>query len=220
MRESKKYQASGIEAEQEEGAEQGVLKNLLGIKIRTELDQVENVALKQAEDIFFKKLVSRDRRFTARDLYNMHKIWLGKIYKWAGKSRDVDLTKGIKFAHAKHVPGLMESFEKECLAKNTPCIFDSREKVIAALAKVHTELILIHPFREGNGRLARVLSTLMALQAGLPPLDFSPIEKGEGRQKYFEAVKQGWVKKNYRLMEKVFEEIIEKTLSRSREKER
>jgi len=35
-----------------------------------------------------------------------------------------------------------------------------------ALAEVHAELILIHPFREGNGRLARLLALLMALQAG------------------------------------------------------
>ncbi len=218
MTESKRYQATGSEAEQQEGAESGVLKNLLGIKIKAELDQIENVALKQAEDFFFKKLVSRERRFTARDLYNMHKIWLGNIYAWAGTPRDVDLTKGIKFAHAKHIPDLMENFEKESLAKNTPCIFDSRKKVISALAEVHTELIVIHPFREGNGRLARVLSTLMALQAGLPPLDFAPIEKGKGRQKYFEAVRKGWVKKNYRLMEEIFEKIIEKTLSRSQGK--
>jgi len=48
------------------------------------------------------------------------------------------------------------------------------EEVIKALAVVHTELVLIHPFRaEGNGRVARMLATLMALQAGLPPLDFS-----------------------------------------------
>jgi len=136
----------------------------------------------------------------------------------AGTPRDVDLTKGIKFAPAKHILDLMEHFEKDCLAKNTPCIFDSRKKVISALAEVHTELIVIHPFREGNGRLARVLSTLMALQAGLPPLDFAPIEKGKGRQKYFEAVRDGWVKQSYRLMEEIFEKIIERTLSRSQGK--
>ncbi len=34
--------------------------------------------------------------------------------------------------------------------------------------EVHEELVLIHPFREGNGRVARLLSTLMAFQAGLP----------------------------------------------------
>ncbi len=36
------------------------------------------------------------------------------------------------------------------------------------MAVTHTELILVHPFREGNGRLTRLLNTLMALQAGLP----------------------------------------------------
>ena len=39
-------------------------------------------------------------------------------------------------------------------------------------AAVHAEPILIHPFREGNGRCARLLATLMGLQAGLPALDF------------------------------------------------
>jgi len=71
------------------------------------------------------------------------------------------------FAAPAHIPQLMDAFQRELLEKYTPCIFDSRQDVIAALAIVHTELILIHPFREGNGRLARLLATLMALLAGL-----------------------------------------------------
>jgi hypothetical protein len=35
---------------------------------------------------------------------------------------------------------------------------------------VHAELVLIHPFRDGNGRCARLLSTLMGVHAGLPLL--------------------------------------------------
>ena len=110
----------------------------------------------------------------------------------------------------------MNDFEKNCLIKHTPCIFDSRKRVAQALAEVHTELVIIHPFREGNGRLARTLSTLMALQAGLPPLDFTPIEKGKKKQEYFRAVQMG-MDKNYEPMEKIFEEVIEKSLSRSQE---
>ena len=210
----------GIEAKHELGSEHGVPQNLLGMKSKAELARAENVALKQAEDIFFRKLVSRNHKFAAKDICNMHKVWLGKIYEWAGRYRTVDLIKGIRFAHAKHIPDLMEEFEQGCLARHTPCIFDSREDVIRALAEVHTELVLIHPFREGNGRLARTLSTLMALQAGLPPLDFSPIEKGTGRSRYFRAVRVGWVKKDYGLMKEIFREIIEKTLSRSRAKDK
>lgn len=79
------------------------------------------------------------------------------------------------------------------------------------MAETHTELVLIHPFREGNGRVARVLSTLMALQAGMPLLDFSSIAE-EKKQNYFTAVQAG-LDKNYQPMEKIFSEIIERTLS-------
>ena len=69
----------------------------------------------------------------------------------------------------------------------------------------------IHPFREGNGRAARVLSILMALQAGLPLLDFSSIAE-ERKQEYFAAVQAG-LDKNYALMERLFAEIIERSLA-------
>jgi hypothetical protein len=42
-------------------------------------------------------------------------------------------------------------------------------EVARALAEVHAELILIHPCRDGNGRVARLLPLLMGLKAGLPP---------------------------------------------------
>ena len=42
--------------------------------------------------------------------------------------------------------------------------------MVAALAEVDVELVLIPSFREGNGRISRLLSVLMALQAGLPTL--------------------------------------------------
>lgn len=59
--------------------------------------------------------------------------------------------------------------------------------VADALAEVHAELILVHPFRDGNGRLARLLALLMALQADLPPLDFSPMA-GRGRHAYIAGI--------------------------------
>ena len=81
---------------------------------------------------------------------------------------------GFPFAFPEQISKLMTEFEKGPLRQFTPCRFKSLEEVIKALAIVHAELVLIHPFREGNGRVARMLATLMALQAGLPPLDFSP----------------------------------------------
>jgi cell filamentation protein len=45
--------------------------------------------------------------------------------------------------------------------------------VIEAIALTHVEFILIHPFREGNGRLSRLLADVMAVQGGHDPLDYS-----------------------------------------------
>lgn len=70
----------------------------------------------------------------------------------------------------------MQELERDVLARYTPCAFDDPEKVLEALAITHCELVLIHPFREGNGRVSRLLSTLMALQAGLPLLNFGVIK--------------------------------------------
>jgi cell filamentation protein len=75
---------------------------------------------------------------------------------------------------------------------------------------VHTELILIHPFRDGNGRCARLLAMLMGLQAGLPALDFGGI-RGAKKREYFAAVQAG-LSRDYDPMTKVFSEVIARTL--------
>lgn len=93
--------------------------------------------------------------------------------------------------------------------RNTPCNFKKRPEVLHALAETHIELVLIHPFREGNGRVARILSTLMALQAGLPLLDFGLIAVGR-KEEYFATIQAG-LDKNYEPMEKLISMIIGKS---------
>ena len=99
------------------------------------------------------------------------------------------------------------------LARLTPCRFPTRQEIIRALAETHVELVLIHPFRDGNGRLGRLLSTLMALQAGLPLLHFHLLT-GEKKEAYFAAIQAG-MDKVYAPMEQLFAEIIAESLSAS-----
>lgn len=68
----------------------------------------------------------------------------------------------------------------------------------------------LHPFREGNGRVARMLVVLMVLQAGLSPLDLREIF-GKGKEKYIKAVQAGMLR-NYEPMEKIFMSVVRKTL--------
>lgn len=199
-----------IEAQFEPGSRGRVLKNKLGIKSKREMDKIEAReqirALEELSGIF-----NRDHRFTASDVCRIHNIWLGPIYEWAGQYRQVNITKGdFPFAAARQVPGLMAELGKGPLRKYTPCVFQSEADIAKAIAVVHTELVLIHPFREGNGRTARMLATLMALQAGLPSLDFNGI-KGKKRQEYVAAIHAG-LDNNYEPMEKIFGAVIRRTL--------
>jgi cell filamentation protein len=140
----------------------------------------------------------------------IHRVWFGSIYAWAGKYRKVNLTKdGFTFAAANQIPRLMKSFEKDILVRYTPCRGGRIEEVIRALAVVHTELVLIHPFREGNGRVARMLASLMSLQAGLPALDFGGV-RARKRKEYFAAIQAG-LRRDYRPMERIFISVIRRT---------
>lgn len=69
--------------------------------------------------------------------------------------------------------------------------------------------LLIHPFREDNGRCARLLGWLMALQAGWPPLDFSPLS-GRGKAAYFAAV-QTALTRDYAPLEGCFRRVLART---------
>jgi cell filamentation protein len=156
-------------------------------------------------------LYDSDHRFTAADICRMHRLWLGRIYPWAGKYRQVNVKKdSFPFAADTQIPKLMAEFEDGPLKRHTPCRSASIEHLAAALAEVHVELVLIHPFREGNGRVARILAVLMGLQAGLPALYFDKLS-GRKRQEYFAAVRAG-LDRNYDPMAELFSAVILRTL--------
>lgn len=59
---------------------------------------------------------------------------------------------GFEFAGAKYLPALIEQFERDYLAGYSELVSLEQEGLIRYLAESHVEFILIHPFREGNGR--------------------------------------------------------------------
>jgi cell filamentation protein len=206
-----RYNTSNLPEDQfEPGSNDRVLKNLLGITSKEDLERVEEIRFERLVEAAVARF-DADHRFSANDILWLHKFWLDDVFTWAGTYRNVNIGKGgFMFAAAAHVPELMRQFENQQLARLTPCRFDSVEEVAAALAEVHVELVLIHPFREGNGRIARLLSVLMALQDGLPPLDFSEIQ-GVRKEEYFAAVRAG-LDLDYHPMTEIFTGVIARTL--------
>ena len=210
---SGRYAATGSEAEFEPGSRGRVLRNRLGITSVRAIQREESEALLATTQHLIDE-VTVDHRFTAGDVCSMHRQWLGSIYEWAGKYRSVNIAKGeFMFAAAEQVPRLMQQFERGPLRLYTPCKMTSTEEQAAALAIVHAEFILIHPFREGNGRCGRLVAMLMALQAGLPALDFGGI-RGAKKRAYIAAVHAA-MDRDYEPMTAVFRAVIARTLTSS-----
>src|SRR6476646_5817043 len=191
MRRKDRYDTTGLEQDQfEPVSHRRVLKNLLGITSKREMDRVEGRQQVRALEEFVRHY-DREHRFTDSDVCRIHATWLGRIYSWAGQYRQVNVTKdGFPFAAAGQIPKLMAEFEDGPLRDHTPCRPTTIDDVAQSLAIVHVELVLIHPFREGNGRMGRLLAVLMGLQAGWRSLYFDKWS-GRKRERYFVAVRVG-----------------------------
>jgi len=195
----------GVQGEFEPGSEDRVLRNKLGVTDPEEMDEIELRLLQQLyEAILIEELP--DRRLVVADLKTWHRRWLGNVYAWAGEERSVNLSKGsFPFAAAAQVTRLLAEFERDCLARFTPCRDLADFELVNAIATTHVEFILIHPFREGNGRISRLLADVMAVQATRGPLDYTVWDAG--KQDYFDAIQTGMTG-DYAPMRKLVEQAL------------
>lgn len=184
-----RYDVTNAEGEFEPGSDRRVLRNLVGIRSPDDMDQLELELL----SLLYDAVLIDDlpvRQLTVADLVTWHRRWLGNVYPWAGQFRQVNMSKGdFMFAAAPQIPRLLSTFENQCLKRWTPCGATSIEELAEAIAVTHVELILIHPFREGNGRLSRLLADVMAVQSGHDPLDYSTWDME--KDQYIEAIHAG-----------------------------
>jgi len=177
-----------------------LLPNKLNLKDREAIEQSEFEGFLLAELTFTEKLSVRTK-FSIRYIKGIHKLSLGHLYSFAGKYRTVNMSKGgFLFPAAQFISRNMESFEKEVLS-TLPNKYENKESLIKDIAKVHGELLFIHPFREGNGRTARILANLMTRKQGYKGLNFDKIDD-KVFLKYVSAV-QSVADKDYLPMEKV-----------------
>lgn len=129
--------------------------NLLGARNIQELEQLERVAfylssLKLESDGFYFLLP-----LSVGSVLQLHRILFKNIYNFAGKVRDVSLMKGqTRFCEPQFIEGQLNEISKEI---NKEEKWESLEQAATSLAYYKTELNMIHPFREGNGRTIRLI---------------------------------------------------------------
>jgi len=180
--------------------ENEILPNLLHLDKKEDIDNAEFEGFLYAELYLSEKLTSRTK-FNEKYIQEIHKLALKDLYAFAGKYRTVNMSKGgFLFPTAQFIPQSMTVFNNEILSL-LPNKYKNEESLIIDVAKVHGELLFIHPFREGNGRTARILANLMLRKQGYTALHFDRINKKIFNQ-YVHAV-QMVSGKNYKPMEEV-----------------
>mgnify|MGYP000888567701 FL=1 len=200
-----KYELHSAEQRYQPGSGDSVLANKLGIIDVDEMEALESgLLLMLYEELFIEEQPLSGLAFEHIRVW--HRKWLGNVYDWAGKLRNANLTKdGFQFAAANRIPLLIAGFEKQYLSRSGELKNLTRPELVSYLAECHVEFILIHPFREGNGRLSRLLFDMLSVLAGKGVLDYSLWD--EHKLFYFKAIQAG-VSGNYRPMMQLVSDIL------------
>ncbi|MFC0180637.1 Fic/DOC family protein [Thorsellia kenyensis] len=185
-----KYVISNSEGQFQENSNELVMLNKLGITSLDEINTVEMVLLETLYLEIFENQFPVNSRINISMIKNWHRLWLGNVYDWAGKERTADISKGgFLFVSCSQLQKLLNEFEKKFLAIYTPCTKMNEDLLIEALSIIHVEFILIHPFRDGNGRISRLLADVMSVQGGKKPLDYQYWE--QNKDEYISAIHSG-----------------------------
>lgn len=200
-----KYEIDSSEVNYEAGSNELVLKNKLGITGPSYMDEVESALLLR----LYEKVLSENSLPDAlafESILKWHSQWLGNIYDWAGKVRSTNLSKGgFHFAIANQLKKLISEFETDYLHQFETLSHLGRNEFVQYLTKSHIDFILIHPVRDGNGRLSRLLMDVMAVKAGYQPLDYSLWD--QNKDFYFKAIQAG-VADNFQHLARLVEDIL------------
>ncbi len=143
------------------------LENMLGITNSAELARVEEqLSKKRAVELFENNILSSFEVGTYKGLQNIHEYLFQDVYDFAGKTRNVNISKGgFRFAPTMYLEAALNYIS------NMP------QESFDQIVEKYVEMNVAHPFREGNGRAARIwLDQIMKKELKLV-VDWSLIDK-------------------------------------------
>jgi len=160
-----------------------VLADGLTIKGKPLKEHLEAINHRDAIE-FVERLVLKRSKISPLAIRQVHSLVLSKIYdREAGKYRDVSIAisgSDYKPPEAIEVPSLMAGFGKWLKSRK------SRTNIIEYAAIAHFKLVHIHPFVDGNGRTARLLTNLILMKYGFPPAVVLKVD----RKKYYDCLEK------------------------------
>ncbi len=122
---------------------------------RAELDRWEQDNIVEAETwAFRKKTITADELLSVNFIRHLHKRMLNTIWKWAGEFRNSEKNIGVE-------PWSIGPALKDLLASVRLWIAEDVYPPDEIGARFHHRLVAIHPFVNGNGLLARLMTDLL-----------------------------------------------------------
>jgi len=146
-----------------------VIKNKLGIKSEIELAKTEErISKLKAKKLFESGTLERLQPGTFKSLAAIHKELFEDIYDFAGKIREVNISKGnFRFASVAYLKDALQKIEQIPQSN-----FDE-------IVEKYVEMNIAHPFREGNGRSMRIWLDIILKNELNMVVDWQRIEKEE-----------------------------------------
>lgn len=188
--------------------ESNVLKNRLNIK------DAASLLVAEREITAFKIAKAKDEpikgNFDLAHLQKINQFIFEDIYTWAGKLRTVNISKGNQFCLsnylATYAAGIFNELSNENYLINT-----SSDIVPQRLAYYLSEINVLHPFREGNGRAQRLFIEYLGSVAGVE-VDFSGVSDRE-----MIIASANSFSKDYKAINSLFVKICTRTTDKAKE---
>lgn len=143
------------------------LENKLGITSSADLARKEElISKKKAVELFENRVLDSFPAGKFSTLQAIHKYLFEDVYDFAGKLRTVNVAKGnFRFAPLMYLHAALENIDKMPQSN-----FDE-------IIEKYVEMNIAHPFREGNGRSARIwLDHILKTEIG-KVVDWSKVDK-------------------------------------------
>lgn len=152
-----------------EGGDNMVLQNKLGITNSVELArEEERISKKKALDVFDGTVLAEYPVGSFAQLAEIHRYLFEDIYDFAGNIRTVNMAKGnFRFAPVMYLQAALESIE------NMP------QSTFDEIIEKYVEMNVAYPFREGNGRSARIWLDQILKQELHFVVDWSLVDKDD-----------------------------------------
>ena len=182
-----------------------VLRNKLAIRDEKLLAEVESLySQKRLTDLYTQPVVKGRLGFS--HLSRIHAYIFQDLYDWAGEVRTVRIHKGqTTFAYPEHIhteaKRIFGRLQQEQYLQGLP-----QDKLLDRITWYVSELNVLHPFREGNGRALRAWLRQLGLHNGLL-LKFEKLEPDEWLRASIAAY-AGDLQPMGKLLERIAEPVV------------